>query len=355
MPEVTEPVSHPLRLGLVMAPRNHPDHPYPLSEVYRDYIDDAVVAEAELGFDHVWVNEHHLSRDQYAPSTFPILASIAARTSDVRIGSAVTLLPFHNPLRVSEDAATVDILSNGRLDLGFGIGSAPVEYETFGTSRQHAWRKTWESAELIRRTFEEDVVDFDGEFYHYEGLTQTTRPVQEHVPLWWGGYGPKSMARAAERGFNLIGCGSQAFEDRLGEIGRDPSDAEVGQVTAIHLAPTREQAWDEAQDGIHWWMQYHRENTGNPAGMTARGPLMPALPEPGALRDVDGLVFVPGMPMYIGTPEEVLEGLLADVEGRHGRITQLVLAFRHAGMRTPEVRRSMELFRTEVLPTLRDL
>ena len=348
------PTSHSRpRFGIVFAIRNHPDRPYPINEVYQDYLDDAVYAEAELGFDHVWVNEHHLSRDQYAPSTFPILAAIAARTSTIRLGSAVSLLPFHNPLRLSEDAATVDILSNGRLDLGVGIGSAPVEYETFGTPRDQAWKRTWEAADLIRQTFEKDVVDFDGEFFRYENLTQTTRPIQERVPFWWGGFGPQSMARAAKRGYNVLGCASQVYEDTLDQVSKDRSTAEVGQVTAVHIAPTTEQAWDEAQDGIHWWMAYHRENTGNPAGMTDQGPIMPQLPEAEALRHIKGLVFVPGMPMYIGTPEAVLEGLLADLAGRNGRITQLALAFRHAGMRTPEVMRSMELFRTEVMPHLR--
>lgn len=343
----------PIRLGMVMAIRNHPDHPYPINEVYQDYLDDAVIAESELGFDRIWLNEHHLSRDQYAPSAFPILSAIAARTSSIRLGTAVSLLPFHNPLRLSEDAATVDIISNGRLDLGVGIGSAPVEYETFGTKREQAWRRTWEAADLIRQIFEQDVVDFDGEIFQYHGLTQTTRPIQEHVPFWWGGYGPKSMARAAKRGYNLIGCASEVFEKTLDEIGRDRATAQIGQVTAVHIAPTFEQAWDEAQDGIHWWLNYHRENTGHPAGMTDQGPVMPGLPEAKKLRDIKDLVFVPGMPMYIGTPDAVMEGLLADVAGRNGRITELALAFRHAGMRTPEVRRSLALFRTEIMPNLR--
>lgn len=341
-----------MKLGMVMAVRNHPDMPYSLNDVYRDYLDDAVYAEAELGFDHVWVNEHHLSADQYAPSIFPILAAIAARTSRIRIGSAVCLLPFHNPLRVSEDAATVDIISDGRLELGVAIGSAPQEYETFGTPREQAWKLTWEAADLIRRTFEEDIVDFKGEFFEYEGLTQTTKPIQKRVPMWWGGFGPQSMARAARRGYHIIGCASETYDEAVEATTRDLSTFQVGQVTGIHIAPTREQAWDEAQHGIHWWMQFHRINTGAPAGMTPTGPLMPELPAAEQLRDVDGLTFMPGMPCYVGTPDEVLENLLADCAGRHGRITQLVLAFRHAGMRTPEVRRSMELFRKEVLPNL---
>ncbi|MEV6134385.1 LLM class flavin-dependent oxidoreductase [Streptomyces violaceusniger] len=341
-----------MKIGMVMAIRNHPDYAYPLQEVYRDYIDDAVYVESEMGFDNIWVNEHHLSRDQYAPSVFPILGAIAARTTRARLGTAVCLLPFHNPLRVSEDAATIDIISGGRFDFGVGVGSAAREYETFGTPREQAWKRTWEATELIRRSWEESSFDFDGEFYSYKELSQPTKPVQKHVPIWWGGFGPQSMARAARRGFNLIGCASSVYEETLATTGRAPSDSQIGQVTGIHLAPTRDQAWDEAQHGIHWWMRFHREATGAPAGMTPDGPLMPELPPAEKLRDIEGLTFMPGMPSYVGTPDDVLENLLADCAGRHGRITQLVLAFRHAGMRTAEVRSSMELFRKEVLPNL---
>ena len=98
-------------------------------------------------------------------------------------------------------------------------------------------------------------------------------------------------------------------------------------------------------------MQYHRENTGAPAGMTATGPLS-ELPPAGELRNVEGLVFLPGMPIYVGTPEEVRDGLLTAYDDQHGRVTEIALAFRHAGMRSDVVRGSMELFRTDVMPHL---
>lgn len=166
-----------------------------------------------------------------------------------------------------------------------------------------------------------------------------------------GGFGPQSLRRAAKRGFHLIGCAAPEYDDYRTANGQSVEGTPVGQITAIHIAETRDQAWDEAQHGIHWWMQYHRTNTGAPVGMTPDGPL-PELPPAERLRHVDGLTFLPRNPIYVGTPNDVRQGLLQDCAGRHGRITQLSLAFRHPGMRTSEVRRSMELFRTEVLPHL---
>ena len=106
-------------------PRNPPQWRRPDQDVFRETVDRAVLAE-KLGFKRVWSSEHHFSEDRWAPSQFPLLAAIAARTERIRLGTGVLLLPFHNPIRVAEDAAVVDIISNGRLDLGVGRGPIPM-------------------------------------------------------------------------------------------------------------------------------------------------------------------------------------------------------------------------------------
>src|SRR5262249_53666151 len=101
-------------IGLAMTARTRPDAARPLPEVYKQILDEAVLGE-ELGFDAWWLAEHHFAEDQHNPSQFPLLAAAATRTTSIRIGTFVLLLALHNPLLVAEDAATVDILSNGRL------------------------------------------------------------------------------------------------------------------------------------------------------------------------------------------------------------------------------------------------
>jgi alkanesulfonate monooxygenase SsuD/methylene tetrahydromethanopterin reductase-like flavin-dependent oxidoreductase (luciferase family) len=341
-----------MKLGLILAVRNHPAFPRPLSDVYAENIEDAVYAETELGFDHVWVNEHHLQPDQYSPSPWMVLSAIAVQTTAIRLGPSVICLPMHHPVSVSENAAVLDVLSNGRLELGLGIGSSEHEYRTFGSERSDAWKQAFEAARLIERTFKEGEFDFHGDFYELTEVTQTTKPLQENVRIWWGGAAPQTARRAARRGYNIMATGTRVYDEALLEFGRSPDEHEVGQVIGIHLAETRERAWDEAQHGIRWWMEFHRLRTGAPAGMTPEGPL-PELPPAERLRDVEGLFFLPGMPVCVGTPDEVLPTLLAAYGGEHGRITQFAFHMRHPGMRTPEIRRSMELFRTEVMPRLR--
>src|SRR5262245_29451801 len=106
-----------MQFSLLNAVRNHPDRPYALKDVYADYISDAVLAE-ELGFVGSWYGEHHFRPCQWTGSPMLVAASVAARTERLRVGTSVTLLPFHDPRRVAEDAAITDILSGGRFDFG---------------------------------------------------------------------------------------------------------------------------------------------------------------------------------------------------------------------------------------------
>ena len=338
-----------MKLGLVFGIRNHPDSPRPVPEVYEDYLGDAVWAE-EAGFDRVWVNEHYLARDDYCPAALPVMANIAGRTKRIRIGSAVLALSMHDPLRVALDAAVVDIVSGGRLDLGLAMGSIG-EQTLAGLSPRDAWRRAWEAADFITRAFEGKEFAFDGEYFRYDRLERTTRPIQDPVPIWWGGFAPQSMRRAAHRGYHVFGGASPFYEEGLVEAGRDPAQHDVAQIVWIHIADSRDEAWAEAGDGLRWEMQYHRERGDVNAGWTPEGPL-PELPPASELPGIEGFCFMPGLPVVVGTPEQALEQLRPLWAGERGRITELSLTFRHPGMRTPEVRRSMQLFVDEVLPAL---
>src|ERR1700728_2533800 len=149
---------------LLNAVRNHPADPYPLPDVYADYISDAVLAE-ELGFTGSWYGEHHFRECQWSGSPIRVATAVAAATQRLRVGTAVSLLPFHDPRRLAEDVATADIISRGRFD--FGI--APAEMN----------RRMCESADWIQRAFtEKEQVSHDGRYYSIPNMTFTTKPVQ---------------------------------------------------------------------------------------------------------------------------------------------------------------------------------
>ena len=139
-----------MQYALINGVRNHPDAAYALQDVYSDYISDAVLAE-ELGFSSTWYGEHHFRECQWTGSPMMVAAAVAARTERIRIGTSVVLLPFHDPIRVAEDAAIADILSNGRFDLGVGPGSQYEEFVTFGKDPAEMNQRSWEMVDWIQR------------------------------------------------------------------------------------------------------------------------------------------------------------------------------------------------------------
>src|ERR1700712_155811 len=122
-----------VNLGLMFSFRKTDSH-RSFADVYRDELD--LIREAEqLGYDTVWLTEHHFADDGYSPAIIPIAAAIAARTERIRIGFNLLLLPLHNAIRVAEDIATLDGLSGGRIDVGLGQGYARHEFEGYGIPR----------------------------------------------------------------------------------------------------------------------------------------------------------------------------------------------------------------------------
>lgn len=215
----------------------------PLAEIYQGVVDLAVEAE-QLGFDFFWVGEHHFAPNQWNPSPLPILAAIAARTSTLRLGTNVIVAPYHNPIRLAEDVATVDLLSGGRLDVVLGTGSIRDEFETFAVPEQERWGRTFETLEILRRSFSEDQFDHAGRYFEFPNIRMTTRPVQDPLPLWMASAGPKTIARVGAAGYHLQ-VPVMAAVDEFWEIyrsaataaGHDPEAKNFHVFTGGHVAP----------------------------------------------------------------------------------------------------------------------
>lgn len=328
-------------VGLAMTARVNPNtKARPLTEVYQQIIDEAVLGE-DLGYSSWLVAEHHFAEDMHNPSQFPLLAAAASRTSSIRLGTYVLLLALHDPLRVAEDAATVDILSNGRLILGIGAGPMIPECEVFGVPGKERFGRTFEALKVIQNCFEEDEFSHQGKYFNFDGVRMTTKPVQAGgPPIFMAAMGPQSLTLSGKRGYNL--CSAlhtplvHLYVEAQAEAGRTRADySMISGPVAVHVAESRERAWDEAEAALHWWVSFYR----------ARGFDMP-LPPVGELRNApDAGIF--GQPFAVGTPDDVLEGI-----SRHKDqdIDEMVIQFNHPGMQAEHVRTSMELFARELLP-----
>jgi len=193
---------------------NFDDPRWQQRQVY-DFVDFCQEAE-HLGFDGVTLTEHH-ARSMTCPSPHLLLAAAATRTSRIRLGTAVTVLPLYSPIRVAEEAGTLDLLSDGRFELGIGRG-VPGEVElTAGRSftDDELLRRWLEGVELLRVALTERDFTFNGEFMQVDRPTTiATRPLQDPLPVWLGGASLSTMALAARHGWNIMRNFGEAAQHR---------------------------------------------------------------------------------------------------------------------------------------------
>jgi alkanesulfonate monooxygenase SsuD/methylene tetrahydromethanopterin reductase-like flavin-dependent oxidoreductase (luciferase family) len=172
---------------------------------YRRFTDLAIEAE-QLGYYGVYVVEHHFGGRGQLSSSLTYLSHLAALTSRLRLGTAVIVLPWHNPALVAEQAATVDVLSGGRLDLGVGRGYQYPEFRGFQIPIEEAGDRADEAIEMIRTAWTtEGRFSHHGRFWHFEDILSEPRPAQSpHPPLWQGAGSPASIRRVARGGYRLF-------------------------------------------------------------------------------------------------------------------------------------------------------
>ena len=172
---------------------------------FRDYLDFNVAAE-RLGFVSSFSVEHHFSGWNQVSATLMLLTALAMRTTRLRLGSAVMVLPWHNPVLLAEQAATLDLISGGRLDLGIGKGYRHSEFKGFQIAPEEAEARFDEALEVMIRAFtERKRFSHRGRFWRFEDIVVEPPPSQKpHPPLWVAAGSAASIRRAAARGFNLI-------------------------------------------------------------------------------------------------------------------------------------------------------
>jgi alkanesulfonate monooxygenase SsuD/methylene tetrahydromethanopterin reductase-like flavin-dependent oxidoreductase (luciferase family) len=342
-----------LRFGLLWPFRN-PDYArVPWDQLYHDHLE--LIAESEqLGYDHAWLTEHHFVDDGYSPSALPLAAAVAARTTRLRIGTFVLLLPLHNPVEVAEDTATIDLISGGRFDLGVGLGYRLAEFENQGISRHKRGVRMEESLEVMQRLLSGQTVTFDGEKIRVKDLRIVPPAYQQpHTPIWVAGIAPAAVDRAARMGFNFL-CGGHAdpaiaYREALQRYGRDPKEFPIAGMRLIFVAETRERAWELAARSVHHtadcYVQWYVEEGSDPAGAYAE--MMSGLPSVEEIIEKQTFNFF-GEESLVGTAEDVIPKIEEYVE-RAG-ITDLVCSLPLAGLSTAEIRASMQLFSREVIP-----
>jgi len=184
-----------MKFGLLFRPQDPPDGKN-VSRRWQEILRAGELAD-EVGFDGLFLPEHHMMPDGYVPAPLIGLAALAARTKRVELGTTVILLPFYNPVQVAEHAAMVDVISGGRMILGVGLGNFEPEFELFGRSKKVQVSLFEEAIDLVRRLCAGEEVDHHGRYFRVKGKIS---PLPQDMPLWLGAMSFPGVERAARFG-----------------------------------------------------------------------------------------------------------------------------------------------------------
>ncbi|WP_203553288.1 LLM class flavin-dependent oxidoreductase [Bacillus sp. B15-48] len=185
-----------MKMGLFYVNECHDEN---YDRAYGEMLEQIQYGE-ELGFESVWLAEHHFSAYGSMPSPQVAAAAISQITKKMDIGIGVSILNFDNPVRIAEDYAMVDILSNGRLKFGAGRGYQPLEAKGLGISLERTRERFWEYVDIIQGLWGNDTFSYNGEFYQFENLKLTPKPIQKRIPFYHAAISPESFDLIVEKG-----------------------------------------------------------------------------------------------------------------------------------------------------------
>jgi probable F420-dependent oxidoreductase len=313
---------------------------------YREALEEVVRGE-DLGFDSIWMEEHHSVGNHYWPSPLTILAGFATRTAKVTLGTDILVAPFYHPVRLAEDVALLDIMSNGRFVLGAAIGYKPDEFALYGTDPERRGARFVEQLTIMQALWTQDVVSFGGKYFTVEGRLEPKPITKPHPPLWIGGWGELTLKRAATLGDNWIPGptadlarllnGKQQFLHNRAAAGRTAPITEWPLTRDVIIADTDKQARELAER--HIMVSYRKEYAGG-----WKHPFIDA----SIATDLDALMRDR---FLIGGPDQVVRALRPFVE-EYG-MTHLICRLFFPGMPHRHILRELELLSREVTPAFR--
>lgn len=333
-------------------------------QVVAEEVELAVLAD-QLGYDALWPVEHHFEDYAFCPDNTLLLAHLAARTSQIKLGTGAVILPWNDPLRVAEKIAFLDHLSGGRVLFGVGRGLARREYEGFGISMDESRERFDESAAMVIEALETGFIEGDGPFYPQKRTPIRPRPERSFRDRFFCvAMSPDSVLSAADLGARMVVFSQRPYPDQAVAMntyrerfrerhGTDPGPPVTCDFVYCDSDPKR--AEDRANEHIAGYltsvMQHYElasDHLKDAKGYESYGNAVDLLKAVGLEAMCE---------MYLGvnvwgTPDQIIERLRArkEIIGEF----DLTACFRYSGLPIEEARRSMELFAAEVLPVLRD-
>lgn len=330
-------------------------------EVTERLVQRGVRAE-EKGFDDVFVIEHVGSEEYAYYEPLSVLSGIAEATERIRLGTGIVLAPFYHPVRLAQRAATIDVMSDGRLTLGFGTGYREKEFETFEIPYDERLPRTLETIDILKKLWRGNEVTHDGGRFHFEDLTIHPKPVQDGGPPIWlglhGDWGLEHLANSEEEWWGIV-LPEEQFADRLEKYneelkkaGKSIDDVEIPIMIEASIAEDYETALEAVREPVVEKYQEYLRNAGPDVEGGKAGPHITNNPVLRDLNDPDDLTFDMLEDLFlIGGPEDVIEQIeeLRAMGVNHFCIRPPLLQ-----MDESKVNQTIDIFGDEVIPYFRE-
>ena len=234
----------------------------PIETVYERAFERIAVMD-EGGYDCVWIAEHHFNTYSICPSPHLMAMNVASRTKNLRVGMAVSLAVFYNPLRLAEEVAMLDVLSDGRINWGAGRGFDPTEFRAFKVPVEESAARFQEAVEIVLAAWTNEKLTYRGKFWDYEDVEVLPKPMQRpHVPTWLAATSPEALQRAASGGYTIlmdphathveIREKRELYRQTLEAAGHSIEGRDIPMARLIAIADTAEKAKQVAYDGARW-------------------------------------------------------------------------------------------------------
>jgi alkanesulfonate monooxygenase SsuD/methylene tetrahydromethanopterin reductase-like flavin-dependent oxidoreductase (luciferase family) len=328
--------------------------------IYQEAVEQIQYAE-ELGFDAVWLAEHHFTRFGIISSAIPFATYVAAHTKTIRIGTGVSVLTFHNPIFMAEETAMLDVLSNGRLDFGVGRGQVVYEYNNFKVEYDSRTQRFQEIVDIILGLWSTPGFTYHGKYYSVDDMTIAPVPVQRpHPPMYLAvSRTPASVDVAVSRNLPVLTSANTPDEDVLGirslyfercaAVGKRPLVEDMPFFRLTHVAEDEKQAREIPRASLTWV----RDLNSLRRTLTGGSEIYMDLEHWRRTRTVQVPAYETELQTtaYFGTPEQLVQRLRWLQEKHHVQYFGADMAF--GKMQHADVLRSMELFAREVMPKLR--
>jgi len=335
----------PLRVGVVHDFRNTAATGMTNAAMYAALMEQVVWLDG-IGLDLVWFTEHHFLDDGYLPSWIPVASAMAARTKHARFSCDVCLLPFNHPIRLAEDLAVLDTLSNGRVELGVGMGYAPHEFKGFGLPVSRRVSLTDEGIAVLKLAFTGEKFSFRGKRYDFQDVTIRPGYVQAGgPPLWVAAMSEAGAQRCARADANLLPQGPRStaldpWRAELTATGRDPDKYRVGIIRSCLVTDDPDRDWPAVRQAERYRMSTYarfQQDLGSGAGA-------------GGVRGNTEEARIP-QAWVVGNVEHCVAELTAFVK-EYG-ITDLVTWAVPPGLTPDQMNPSLERYFRDVVPRLK--